>query len=322
MEDAAKLVSKVLVLDDIPECGERINAFCDAHNLVAVKAQSRKVMAVLKSNVDLGAVFLSETYGNGSNSGLALAQKIHAVRPELPIFLRLEPGKPPQTLATSDSGAYIAPYAIDQLDMLASAISSSIFSQAYPNSLVRGITELTMTALDSQFIDTDIISGAPYVVRDRIIYGELFTLIPLESNWCRGYMMLQTEENGLIAMVHAGKTPLETNEANFRDINNVLGEITNLVWGAFKNRFIAQETSGAGLTQVPIIVNHLHRYISFGSDDPQLCFKYTLQDRSGVLPPLVIYQRFAFNLKWSPEKFKENEALVEDLLKSGELELF
>jgi hypothetical protein len=322
MEDTAKLVSKVLVLDDLPEHGRRINAFCDAHNLVAVKAQSRNVMAVLKSNVDLGAVFLSETYCNGGHSGLPLAKKIHAVRPELPIFLRLEPGKPAQALAMPDSGAFIAPYAIDQLDELGAAVSTSIFSQAYPNSLVRGIAELTVTALESQFFDTDVSFGTPYVVRDRLIYGELFTLIPLESNWCRGYMMLQTEEDGLIAMVHAGKTPLETSEANFRDINNVLGEITNLVWGAFKNRFIAQDTSSAGLTQVPIIVNHLHRYISFGSDDPQLCFKYTLQDRSGALPPLVIYQRFAFNLKWSPEKFKENEALVEDLLKSGELELF
>ena len=34
----------------------------------------------------------------------------------------------------------------------------------------------------------------------------------------------------------------------------------------------------ANLAQVPVVVNHLHRYISFGSENPQLSFKYTLPD--------------------------------------------
>jgi hypothetical protein len=66
----------------------------------------------------------------------------------------------------------------------------------------------------------------------------------------------------------------------------------------------------------------MNRYISFGSEDPQLCFKYTLRDPDGQCAPLVIYQRFVFNLNWSPDKFKENETLAEDLFESGELELF
>ena len=69
-------------------------------------------------------------------------------------------------------------------------------------------------------------------MRDRIIYGELFSLIPLESNWCRGYMMLQTEEGPLVQFVEDDKTHIGVNEeVNFRDINQVLGEVTNLVWG-------------------------------------------------------------------------------------------
>jgi hypothetical protein len=78
----------------------------------------------------------------------------------------------------------------------------------------------------------------------------------------------------------------------------------------------------------------LHRYISFGSEDAQLCFKYTLTDESaqcdkgnggdGDSKPLslTIYQRFIFNLNWSPDDFKENQAAVEALFDSGELELF
>ena len=41
-------------------------------------------------------------------------------------------------------------------------------------------------------------SESPYVVHDRIIFGEVSTLIPIESSWCRGYMMLQTEEIALL----------------------------------------------------------------------------------------------------------------------------
>ncbi|MDE2078717.1 MAG: chemotaxis protein CheX, partial [Burkholderiales bacterium] len=140
--------------------------------------------------------------------------------------------------------------------------------------------------------------------------------------WCRGYMMLQTEEGPLVQFVENEKTHISTAEVNFRDINHVLGEVTNLVWGSFKNRYISYDPIEGRASQVPIMVNHLHRYISFGSEDPQLCFRYTLVDRTGQMPPMVLYQRFVFNLSWNPDKFKENEALVEDLFDSGELELF
>ena len=66
--------------------------------------------------------------------------------------------------------------------------------------------------------------------------------------------------------------------ANFRDLNNALGETTNLIWGAFKNRYIAYKDTGGHLTQIPIVINNRHRFMSFGSDDPQLCFRYTLTD--------------------------------------------
>jgi len=35
-----------------------------------------------------------------------------------------------------------------------------------------------------------------------------------------------------------------------------------------------------------------------------------------------LYQRFIFNLSWSPEDFKEIKHDVEELVDSGELELF
>lgn len=322
MQEAAQLVSKVLVLNDDAEVRGHIKAFCDAHHLIPVKPQAGAALTVLKSNVDLGAIFMQETYTGEGGNALELARAIHAIRPELPIFLRREAASHLDDLPDLYRGIFTAAYTTSTIDELAPLIDKNIFSFQYPNALVRGITEITKNTLETQFKGVEVRTEAPYMVRDRIIYGELFTLIPLESTWCRGYMMLQTEEGPLIKYVEDGRTHISRDPANFRDINHVMGEVTNLIWGAFKNRFISNEPVDWRQSQVPLIVNHEHRYISFGSEDPQLCFRYTLVDPNGEAPPLVLYQRFVFNLSWAPEKFKENEVLTEDLFESGELELF
>lgn len=321
MVEMIQLVSKVLVLDEATDSSMRIKAFCDTHNLLGVRAQPENVMTVLKSNIDLGGIFLSEGYDGQPGGGLALARAIHEVRPELPIFYRRKSLNPDVDSGTAH-GLFRQSYVIEDIDNLGPAVSDSIFSLVYPNALVRGITEISKLALESQFKEIAVNSEAPYIVRDRIIYGELFTLIPLESNWCRGYMMLQTEEQPLIRLVASDRTHIAASAASFRDLNQILGEVTNLIWGSFKNRFVSGETPAGRQSQVPIVINHPHRYISFGSEDPQLCFKYTLTDASSDAPPLVIDQRFVFNLNWSPDNFKENEVVAEDLFESGELEIF
>jgi hypothetical protein len=322
MTDKAKVISKLLVLDDDVVHQEQLRAFFEDNNLVALKAVATNVLGILKSNVDMGAIMLHEHYG-GPGKGLAVARQIHRARPELPIFLRRDDRTDLGDFAEKDAKLFSAAYSIERIDKLREAIDHAIFNRVYPTALVRGITDLTSIALLSQFRDVTIEHEAPCLVRDRVIYGELFSLIPLESNWCRGYMMLQTAEQPLVDFVKQHKTHAEVEQVGFRDINNVLGEATNLIWGSFKNRFISHEAAAGFLTQVPIIVNHGHRYISFGSEDPQLCVRYTLQDTlSPDGPSLHIYQRFIFNLSWTPDNFSENEVSVDELFDSGELEMF
>jgi hypothetical protein len=105
-------------------------------------------------------------------------------------------------------------------------------------------------------------------------------------------------------------------------VNDRLSEVTNLIWGAFKNRYIGDQTAVAtARVQVPLVVNHQHKYISFGTENPQLCFRYTLTDeKDGRVSTL--YARFIFNLNWSPEDFEEIVPNVDGLVDSGELELF
>ena len=325
MDDHAELISKVLVLDNNRDNLDKIKAFCDNNNLVGLKTHEENVMAVLKSNVEMGAILLSEDYGGCPMSGIVLAREIHDIRPELPIILRREHNETLIDLPERDQMIFSAAYTIDNISKLREVIKESIFSLVYPNVLVRGITEMTINALISQFKDIKVETETPYIVRDRIIYGEVFSLIPLESSWCRGYMMLQTEEEAMMDLVKTEKTYLSADDTNFRNLDHVLGEITNLIWGTFKSRFIAEKDKvGLFNTQVPIMVNHQHKYISFGSDDPQLCFKYTMTDEQNPQKrPLVIYQRFVFNLNWSPDDFKENQnASFDELVESGELEMF
>jgi len=324
MTEQAQIVSKVLVLDSDADCFDRIKAFCDTNGLIGLKVQPDNVMAVLRSNLDLGAILLSEKYADNAQGGTGLARKIHAVRPELPIFLRREMADSLDDIVQRDRLLFSAAYTIDTISKLQTSIEEFIFSRSYPNALVRGITEIAIPALESQFKAMKVEVEAPYLVRDRLIFGEIFTLIPLESSWCRGYMMLQTEEDALMHLVKAGRTFVDSKDAyDFRNLNGLLGEITNLIWGAIKNRYLSSVREDVYLSQVPIIINNLHRYISFGSDNPQLCFKYTISDANDAsFRSLVIQQKFVFNLSWSPEDFSENVVSVDELVSSGELEFF
>ena len=315
-----KLVSKVLVLDNSPVHSAAIKAFCDANNLVGLKVRKNRLMSVLRSNIDLGAILYSESYGATPEENAEIAIRIHTVRPELPIILRRDDLPTLDGIAESLRRVFCAAYTTSDMSGLSKVIDEYIFSLVYPNALVRGISEITEGVLASQFKHLTATWDTPYIVRDRVIFGEVFSLIPLESAWCRGFMMLQTEEQPILDLLDAEQAG--EGGSNFRAVNSLLGEVTNLIWGAFKNRYIGDAAAASiSQIQVPLIVNHKHKFISFGTDNPQLCFFYTLSDEN-TGRAIKLYQRFVFNLSWSPEEFKEIVHDASELVESGELELF
>lgn len=321
MNEESRLVSKVLVLENAGDCLERIKQFCDEQGLIGLRAPAANVMGILHTHVDLGAILLAEDYVGDCRHSVDLAGQIRAARPELPIVLLRKTLSGLEDLPPKQAKLFCGSFAIDDMQPLRRVIDEYIFSLVYPNVLVRGIAEISVNALSSQFPGFSVSNEAPYIVRDRIIYGQVFSLIPLESRWCRGYMMLQTEEQALMDMV-TKQAPPNAAAPTFRQVNNLLGEVTNLIWGAFKNRFIADDDRGSVFTaQVPIVVNHQNNYISFGSENPHLCFKYTLAD-DNESRTTTFYQWFVFNLNWSPEDFSENQASLDELVDTGELELF
>ncbi|MEX3788355.1 chemotaxis protein CheX [Paraburkholderia sp. BR14374] len=325
--NTSKPVSKVLVLDDCPAHAQALKLFFDEHNLIALKVRdSSRLGSVLATNIDLGGVLLADNYGGSVEQAATTAARINTLRPELPVILRSSGNLPLEQLPKPLQNAACAHFYGADLTALREAVDQYIFSLDFPNALVRGIAEITEARLAALFDGVTVQRDTPSVVRDRIIFGEVFSLIPLEGTWCRGYMLMQAEEEPLLGMIErdrAARGPgMRAAQAGFRDLNNVLGELTNLIWGAFKDRFLAARNAReASQVQVPLLVNHKHRYISFGSDNPQLRFQYRLSHAASG-QSVSIDQRFVFNLSWSPEDFSENTVDVDDLVESGELDLF
>jgi hypothetical protein len=313
-------VSKILVLDNNPRYSPAIKQFCDEHHLVAHKVRKGLEMSVLRTNIDLGGILFAEDYGDSPEDSTRIALEMHEARPELPIIIRRETQPDLTGLPDGAERAFCAAYVAGDMAALGKVIDEYIFCLIYPNALLRGIAEIARVVLTGQFKDLTIAMDTPYIVHDRVIFGELFSLIQLESSWCRGYMMLQCEEDPLLRLTdRAGAaTPAD----NFRRVNDLLSEITNLMWGSFKNRYIGDRHSSSGVkAQIPLIVNHKRKYISFGTVNPQLCFRFSLCDPAAGLAA-TIYARFVFNLNWSPEDFTEITHEAAHLVDSGELELF
>lgn len=319
-----EVLSKVIVVEHEPATLGALKTVFEQCKLVGYRATRDSLQSILSANIDLGGIFLPATDAGGG-SCVDLVGAIHKQRPELPIFLRLDAGHTVDGQSPDVIKAVAGAYAHGDLAALRELIDTYLLSRDYPGEFIAAMAEMTREAMRAAFRDMQVELEQPYIVKDKIIYGELFSLIPLESSWCRGYMMLQTEEEKILGVIKARKTQITHPEPNFRHVNAVLGELSNMVWGAFKNKYGAKKVedgSGQIRVEIPIIVNHARKYISFGSDDPQLCFKYSLVDPLGVLDPVSVYQKFIFSLDWAPEKYAESNASVNELVSTGELELF
>lgn len=322
MTETTQLEAKVLLLEHDSAQYQALSDFCLSVGLLALPRSAVDALATLAQHKDLGGVLLAEDLPceEGSDA-MQLARAIHKLRPELPIFLRRCSERP---LTPEEQNRIRHSWATGDLAQLQAAVEHNIFSLRYPTRLVQGVVNLTCQALGAMFPFARVEAESPYVVHDRIIHGEVSTLIAIESTWYRGYMMLQTEERALRqGLIQGFSYEGIGGDLNFRELNNMLGETTNLIWGAFKNRYIPPKAFTNQQTQVPIVINHEHKYISFGSQDPQLCIRYQLSDpaRPG-LPPLMIVQRFIFNLHWSPDEFAEFDSNPPEVGPTGELELF
>jgi len=321
MSEPITLPAKVLLLEHDADAYADLLAFCERLGLIVLPCTALDAKAMLDRHKDLGGVLLAEDLPCEDGDAWALARNLHRVRPELPVFLRRTSDAPPPDSAT---GSIAQAWVSGDIDALEAAVNRWLFSLRYPPTLVSGIVELTRHSVASMFPYAEVTNDPPYVVRDRIIFGQLSTLIPLESHWCRGYMMLQCDERALRQGLMQGFSfEGAGGDLSFRDLTALMAEVTNLIWGAFKNQYAPPEAVAPVLVQVPVVINHEQKYISFGNEDPQLCLRWHLTDpRRPGLPPFTIVQRMIFNLWWSPEGFEELAAAPPLAGPTGVLELF
>ena len=322
--DEHEVLSKVVIVEHDAQTLAALKSFFEECKLVGYRASAESALTILGANIDLGGIFLSEIDSAGNNC-FDLVSALNKARPDLPVFMRLAPGHSAEDLPEEITKALAGVYTSGDYASAKELIETYLFSRHYPNEFVSEMKVMTIAALQASFKGMQIEVDQPYIIKDKLIYGELFSLIPLESNWCRGYMMLQTEEEKILDMIRAKKSSVNAPEPSFRHVNGVLGELSNMVWGSFKNRYgVKSQQDGPGQVRVeiPIIVNHTRKYISFGSDDPQLCFKFTVTDPDRKLGSTVLYQKFIFSLDWAPERYAESDKSVNELVSSGELEFF
>src|ERR1700760_1356649 len=160
-------VSKILVLDNSAEHAPLIKAFCDRNSLVALKVREDAVMSVLRTNIDLGGILFSDSYGGSLERTAEIAAAIHAARPELPIIIRRNGTATLDDLPEAARRSCCAAYAANDLVGLRKIIDEYIFCLMYPNALLRGIAEITESVLTAQCQPLAVSMGTPYVVRDR-----------------------------------------------------------------------------------------------------------------------------------------------------------
>ena len=321
----SEIKSKVLVHEIDTFVEEKLRNFFEQNNLMALKTSAHTFMNIMIDNTDLGAVFISENCNIDGYNGVELAKLIHRKRPEVPVFYRTENKNEECMKELSECSDQVILYDVNDQELLKQKVNERIFTNYYPIQLIQGVQEISTNAFQSIFKDTTVKTECPLLVNDHIIYGELFSLIPLESNWCRGTMTLQTTQFEMLELIKIGKTHLHTNNPDFRDLNDILNELTNMIWGGLKSDFFTNAEKFENistLSQVPILVNHQQKYISFGTREPQLCFKYILENDDDPRRQFTIFQKFIFNLSWKPEDFKPVDKSADDMIESGELEFF
>ena len=224
------LVSKLLVFEDDKDVQVSIKEVLDSNGLVAVRQHSYSAMKVLYSNIDLGGVLIGEAShdsAEGIHDGFELAVRIHKIRPELPIFLRREQDTV-DDLTEEQQAAIAGVYTLDNPDKLLEIIERFVADTEYPISLIRRIEEVTLSSLESTFKNTTVKMALPYLVKDKLSYGDITSLLPVQAPWFNGYMMFQSEEEPMLGLIDADKTSMESQNADFRVVMGLLSEISNI----------------------------------------------------------------------------------------------
>lgn len=316
----SSVTSKILICETDPKVENQLKAFCNENSLTPLKVATHAAFeTVIESRMDIGGVLTSSNFG-GFGKGIHMAELARRIRPELPIFFRYQQGDENHYGFDQLKPSLACLYTLDDLEPLAKAIKTYLFNSWFPDHFVRRVQEISLIVLKNQFRDAIVSHGLPYLVTDSIINSQVMSIIPIECNWCRGFMALHAESMPISQAIRAGNTYIMAENDDFRGVGHVIGEVTNMIWGALKNEVFSKPCTNPFRSQVPIIISHNHQLISFGTQIPQLCLEFTVRPNNPE-PAVTLFERFVFNLSWEPERFDVSDVEVE-LTEAGDITLF
>lgn len=319
-ENMGRVFCKVLVFENDEEHVQTLKEIFKESHLVAFKPKN--IIEALQSDADFGGIFLCQTWMESDPDYFGgTLKKIRELRADIPIFFRLNDTKVPLSQAEQTFCTLI--YDKTDQEILKTNIEKYLFHWEYPSSFINGVKELTQCSLESMTKNLSIQWDMPYLLKDHGSNADMQSIIYLESTWCRGYMMLQANKQDLIALIKNQNTYQSAEDISNKSVNSFLSEMTNTIWGEFRIRFIPEEEMQVDTfskTEIPIIVNYKEDYTSFGAGMNQLCIQYQLKDTAGAIAPVIVHQKFIFNLAWKPEKFVEPPEVFDELLEQGSIE--
>jgi len=170
-----------------------------------------------------------------------------------------------------------------------------------------------------------VVECSPFLVKDHMVSTYFACLIPLEVSAGKGYLMAQMRESDISRLITSSRTHLNKEFDDFDHVHQLVSELVNMMWGKIRHAMYNEKDEYAekNPAQVPIIINYLRNYVSFGNANPQLCFRYLMYTEAEITEPMVIDFKAIFNVRWAPDSSMDDEgSFITQGIEGGELELF
>ena len=326
MSEHEKVKRKLLLCDTNEMVLEKLRTFCSDNQFMPVHVSSEIILRTLRNNIDVGGALLSAEHYNTNINTFDLVRSLHKIRPELPLILRVDNVNAFEKLPPEEKKHFVGYYVVDDLSHLKSTIEKYIFNIKYPASLVRIIHQVTKEALQSELKNIDIKVDSTFLVNNDYNFGDVVSLMTLDCDICNGYLMTQVDEADFKDLISNYSIRNYFRFPTDDDVNNVLGELSNLIWGGVKNKLtnlVGTESRSIAM-RVPIVGNQEVNYMSFGKTGAKLCIKYLLtKSVDNEVEECALYQVLIINQSWILEVLENKEENgFEKLVSNGVLDIF
>lgn len=311
LSECSAIGCNILVYDNNDEALTLIKSIAADGNIIVPKKEAINIINLIQNAdlnaTDICAIFLTEEEDEEGHTGFDIAKKIHETRSNIPIFMRLRPGRSVINLQTDERRLIAGCYCTSDPQQLKDYTNKFLYGFYFPTKLIDIFTSAGLEVLTSAVKGCEVQEAKPFLVYDHFINTEYTSILPVQFSFGNGILTLLIKEEDSLALVKNGHTALNCDQTSNDHLNQLISEVMNLFWG--KVRLSCEMTYGSAHERapvnIPIVVNHKKNYINFGNNTPQLCFRYVLLRDASVLDPIIVEFKMMFNSVLRPKDFPE-----------------